>query len=130
MMMNACTRVSLVALVLTAVAGCADAPTDKADPRTEPANASDVELVSGSDAFLNDALTDWVSYSTDIALVTVVDEREHEPSADVVQRNEGYVGRSISVQIERVPWRAAGPLHAPQSFSGSSDLSVVRVSPP
>jgi hypothetical protein len=119
-------RTALLVPVLCAAAGCSTTPADSLSPQAGPQSAAGAEVVTLSDSFLHETLTDWVSYSTDIALVTVTGERDHEPDAEVVARGEGYVGRSVSVRVDRVLWRAGGDLHAPRQLSFDAQGYIVR----
>lgn len=61
---------------------------------------------AGADIFPSRALTDWVSYAQQMSVVTVVDEARIEPPARVYETNEGYVGRTVTIRIDKTAWRA------------------------
>jgi hypothetical protein len=63
-------------------------------------------------------LTDWVSYSDQLSIVTVVGEKALSPLEET-DENGGMVGRSVTLAIERTLWRRDG---AP---SVKGDVSVV-----
>ena len=114
------TRIGLVALALSSVVACGEAPTDGSSDAD-----GGVKVVTSSNKFLAESLTDWVSYSTEVALVTITDERDQEPNADVVAWGEGYVSRSVTAKVDRVLWRAGGSLHAPEQFTFNGQGYVV-----
>lgn len=64
----------------------------------------------GSDRFLDETLTDWVSYADQLSVFTVLAEDEEEPPAEVLAGGEGYISRTVTLRIEKTLWkRAAAP---------------------
>lgn len=122
-MMRTPARLALAALALGGAVACQGVP---ASTTAAPGGGrGDVKIVTSSDMFLAETLTDWVSYSTDIALVTIVGESDHEPNADVKAWGEGHVGRTVTARVDRVLWRAGGPLHAPRELAFNGQGYVV-----
>lgn len=66
----------------------------------------EIALGFSSDRFPSEDLSHWVTYPTQISVVTVVSEREIPPPARVLERGEGYVGRSVELRIDRTLWSA------------------------
>lgn len=71
----------------------------------------DDDFTSGADGeaiFPSESLTDWVSYAQQMSVVTVVDEARIEPPARVYEHDEGYVGRMVTIRIDKTVWHADG----------------------
>ena len=62
----------------------------------------------GSDRFPSETLSDVSSYADQLSVVTVVDESEIAPPSEVVERGEGYVGRTVTLRIEQTVWKRKG----------------------
>jgi hypothetical protein len=62
-------------------------------------------VADGDTQFADTGLVDWVSYADGVFVVTVAGELRHEIPADVVEHGEGYVARTIEVQVEAVLWQ-------------------------
>ena len=73
-------------------------------------SASSMVVGEGSDRFPSETLSDWASYADQLSVVTVVDESEIAPPSEVLELGEGYVGRTLTLRIERTVWnRKGGP---------------------
>ncbi|MFE3456172.1 hypothetical protein ACFXKD_01405 [Nocardiopsis aegyptia] len=60
---------------------------------------------------------DWVSNADHVVLVRAVDERIHEPEPVEVERGEGMVGRTVTLEVRRVLWSAPDPARpAPETY--------------
>ncbi|GAB2486544.1 hypothetical protein [Nocardiopsis aegyptia] len=60
---------------------------------------------------------DWVSNADHVVLVRAVDERVHEPEPVEVERGEGMVGRTVTLDVRRVLWSAPDPAQsAPATY--------------
>ena len=95
-------------LLVTAVASLAAIATLAACGGSSSPSA--LVVGEGSDRFPSETLTDWASNADQLSVVTVVDERELAPPSDVVELGEGYVGRVVTLRIERTLWhRRGGP---------------------
>ena len=64
----------------------------------------EIALGAGLDRFPSEDLSYWVTYPTQISVVTVVSEAEIPPPARVTERGEGYVGRTVELRIDRTLW--------------------------
>jgi hypothetical protein len=89
-------------VLLTAVTGCvlneSLGAAEALEPCREPAANFDP-------AWPQDTLTDWVSYSDQLSIVTVTSEAAlGEPT----EMNGGFVGRNVVLDIERTLWRRDG----------------------
>lgn len=72
-------------------------------------SSPDVTEVSGADSVLpNVGLADWISYGNQVAVVLVMSEAELPPPQEVLDRGEGYIGRTVEVRIEEDLWLAPG----------------------
>jgi hypothetical protein len=67
---------------------------------------------SGDYAFPQETLRDWVSYFEQLSVVRAVGERR----AGSLHDSSGVVGRYVSVEVERTPWRRPGGNRAPDRF--------------
>jgi hypothetical protein len=89
---------------LATVAGAAGAGPD------QPENCGP----RGDYAFPQETLRDWVSFFDQLSVVRAVDERRAGPLRD--PDGAGYVGRHVTVRVERTLWRRAGAERAPRRF--------------
>jgi hypothetical protein len=64
---------------------------------------------ASSDRFPSETFTDWVSYSDQVSVFSVVSEEEVWPSPQDLKRDleqgTGYLGRVVTLRIERTIWR-------------------------
>ncbi|WP_455360716.1 hypothetical protein [Streptomyces sp. SYSU K21746] len=61
--------------------------------------------------------TDWVTYADQVVVVRPVAEKEIPPSADEREAGEGYIGRSATLEVDRVLWSRGGAPTAPASVT-------------
>jgi hypothetical protein len=61
-------------------------------------------VADGLAQFPDEGLVNWVSFSDGVVALTVVSEHREEIPADLLERKEGYVGRTIDVRIDLVLW--------------------------
>lgn len=87
---------------------------------------SDQSPESGaSSRWPSQTLVDWAGFADQLSVVTVVDERDlppvpgQDPSAD-----DGYVGREVSLRVERTLWRRPG---APTVAAEESIIRIVAL---
>jgi hypothetical protein len=69
---------------------------------------------SGDYAYPQETLRDWVSFFDQLSVVRAVDERRAGPLKD--PDGAGYVGRHVTVEVERTLWRRDGAAQAPRRF--------------
>jgi hypothetical protein len=62
----------------------------------------------GEGRFPSQTLTDWVSYSIQLAEIKVLSEKDIPPPRAVLDRKEGYIGRTIVVEVTRTFWSSTG----------------------
>ncbi|HKH17072.1 MAG TPA: hypothetical protein VKA57_06065 [Solirubrobacteraceae bacterium] len=74
-----------------------------------------VVVGEGSDRFLDETFADWVSFADQLSIVSVVAEEAEPPSADVLEHGEGYISRTVTLQVEKTLWRRDG---APSAQGG------------
>ena len=91
-----------VAVIVAAVAVAA--MTTALGGRDEP--PPEMVRVFGLERFPSDDLSYWVTYPTQVSVVTVVSEAEIPPPDRVIERGEGYVGRSVGLRVDRTLWSA------------------------
>lgn len=77
---------------------------------------SDFVILNPSQAFPTADLSDWVSYPAQLSVVTILEERELEPEADLAETGAGYLGRSVRVEVERILWRNPDEAALPATF--------------
>ena len=71
------------------------------------------------DALPSSSLVDWVSYASQVSVVTVVSEEELPvPEGLSGDRGGGYVGRKVNLRIDKTLWSPPGT--APQTGTISS----------
>ncbi|WP_304455137.1 hypothetical protein [Nocardiopsis sp. YSL2] len=60
---------------------------------------------------------DWVTNADHVILARAVDEQIHEPEPIEVERGEGMIGRTVSLDVQRVLWSAPAPARpAPETY--------------
>jgi hypothetical protein len=69
----------------------------------------------GDSLWTTDTLRDWVSFADGLAVITPVAERETPPPAGP-EGYAGYIGRRVTVRVERRLWRRRGASAAPDTF--------------
>ncbi len=98
-------------LSATEPATSATAPTASAPPRRSPTPPAWVDVppvaASASSPFFSQRVSDWVTYATHVIAATVVDETELPLQEDEAEHNDGYVGRTATLQIDDVVWESA-----------------------
>jgi len=71
--------------------------------------AEDTYAGAGAESLVpEESLADWVTYASHVSVVTVISEAEMESTPEVVANGEGYVGRTVTLRIERTIWSAPG----------------------
>jgi hypothetical protein len=94
-------RILTTVFVSAIIAGCTTSP---ARPHTQAA----IHAIDGSDVFPSATLTDWVTYSEQIAVVRVTSERRLPDDPGAEPGGSDYVGRSVHLIVERNLWLADG----------------------
>jgi hypothetical protein len=97
--------------------GCSDAGIDSSP-------GGEVVVGIGEELFPSDALTDLVSYAAQVSQVTVLAENEIVPPASVVTNQEGYIGRKVSVHVDKTFWTSQGAID-PGATSDPVDFEIV-----
>ncbi|QES46603.1 hypothetical protein DEJ50_00795 [Streptomyces venezuelae] len=64
---------------------------------------------------------DWVSYADHVAVVNVVSENEQPPSAEEVQAGEGYISRTVKIDVAQKLWSRPGAAELPASVTSTVD---------
>lgn len=64
-------------------------------------------IVQGAASFPYETMVDWVSYSDQVSVVTVLSEAD-VPDPSIAQNGEGYIGRELTVRIDQTVWSAPG----------------------
>lgn len=59
----------------------------------------------------SEKLADWTSYGDQVSLVTLSDERTIEPPTEERARGEGYIGRTVTLNVTRTIWTRPGAPH-------------------
>lgn len=101
--------VAVVAALLLTVVGCAVRP-DAAS------TANNTVAVAGSQTFPASSESDWVSYPSELAVVTVTDERELPADGVLADMGYGYLGRAVAVRVDSVLWRDPRERAVPRKF--------------
>jgi hypothetical protein len=98
---------TLAALAVVAILGRGD------DEGAPPGSGSQGPVMLGEavDLLPSETLRDWVSFADDLAVVSVAAERELPPPPGADPRlDEDYIGREVTLQVERTLWhRPGGP---------------------
>ncbi len=78
--------------------------------RESPGRAPDIIYGIGDDVLLpSSSLTDWVSYASQVSVVTVVGEEELPTHPEIDgERGGGYVGRRVDLHIDETLWTYPG----------------------
>jgi hypothetical protein len=84
----------------------------------------DVVVGIGEPILPAETLTDWVSYAARVVQLTVVAEREIPPPQSVLENREGYIGRTVSVPVERTFWTSPGAV-TPGADPNAGEFDIV-----
>lgn len=118
-------------VAISSLTACSASP----EPRPAPADAGDawvgadtrddatldINRVGGTALFPNQTLTDWVSYADQLSVVQVIEEAVIAPPPEVEMNGEGYIGRRITLLVERTLWLNEGV----EARSGSFQISAL-----
>lgn len=98
--------IALCALMTTWV-GCAAVQGATASP--SPSTATEANLVvlgEGRDRTASQTAEDWVTYADHVVLVTVVGEIRGQANKTELERQEGMIGRRVTLRVDKVLWSA------------------------
>lgn len=102
---------AVVAAVATmTLSGCAQRDTAPAQAQAPTAG------IEATDTFPTASLADWVSYPSQLAVVEVVKESELPREGVLADTGYGYLGRSVTVNVEEVLWREPRERDVPSTF--------------
>jgi hypothetical protein len=82
-------------------------------------------LGHGTDRFLDESFTDWVSFADQLSVVTVVAEQEQPREPGVIAHGEGYISRIVTLRVERTLWNRRGAPSVAGTFDVITDGWVV-----
>jgi hypothetical protein len=77
---------------------------------------SSLVVGEGSGRFLSERFSDWVSYADQLSIVSVAGEDQLPADNGTLERGEGYLGRAVTLRIDRTLWRRAGAPSAPDTI--------------
>ncbi|PRY57842.1 hypothetical protein B0I28_106264 [Glycomyces artemisiae] len=114
------TRIAAAAGVVAAAALTGIAVTALAAPAPEEQAAPEPSVLMGHGADYLPSITadDWVTYADHVIVVEAVSEETIAPGAEELERGEGIIGRTVSLNVEDVLWsREGAPVAAPATWS-------------
>ncbi|MEU5765999.1 hypothetical protein ABZ782_08785 [Streptomyces asoensis] len=88
---------------------------------TGAARHGDVVLGESKDAVPSRTASDWVSYGDQAAVVHVAAEHEGAADSEEVAAGEGYLSRTIDLQVKERVWSRSGATALPDSLSIVAD---------
>lgn len=80
-----------------------------------------VIIADGRDAVPSRTLEDWVSYGDHTVIVNVASETEIPATAEEVTAGEGYIGRTVNMQIDQTVWSRTGAPALPSTITMAVD---------
>lgn len=85
---------------------------------SDGSSGSPGQVVNGSEdsAMPSTELTAWVNYGDAVVAVTVVGEEEILPGEEQLETGEGYVARTVTVDVEEVLWEHSEAPSTPDTF--------------
>ena len=110
--------VAPIAVIIGLVAAAVGVATTILNSPDEP--LPEIALGAGLERFPSEELIYWVTYPTQISVVTVVSEAEIPPPDSVTERGEGYIGRAVELRIDRTLWSAPDV----EAQTGNFELTV------
>jgi len=78
---------------------------------------------SGSAVIPHEGFRDWISYSDQVSVVTVVSEGELPVDSAVLERGEGSIGRRVTIRIDETIWSVAER----PALEGEHEMTTLRV---
>ncbi|MFD9434969.1 hypothetical protein [Streptomyces sp. NPDC060002] len=88
---------------------------------TDAGRRSDVVLGESKDAIPSRTASDWVSYGDQAAVVHVAAEHEGVADSEEVTAGEGYLSRTIDLQVKERVWSRSGSTALPDTLSIVAD---------
>ncbi|MEU5155305.1 hypothetical protein [Glycomyces sp. NPDC021274] len=70
-------------------------------------------MVEGVDHLPSETAADWVTYADHVVVVSAVSEVSVPPSQTELDRGEGIIGRTVTLEVSEVLWSRDGTLVAP-----------------
>lgn len=112
LIVSAGTVLATAGVIGLAIAGLA-APGPPETVLPEP----DVVMVEGSDHLPSETAADWVTYADHVVVVNAVSEASVPPTQVELDRGEGLIGRTVTLEISEVLWsREGAPTAAPTTW--------------
>lgn len=94
-------------LLVVAAVSCSD---DSSDDAPQAPGGSALETLPSAE------LTDWVNYGDAVVGLTVTAEEEIPPDQEQMERGEGYVARTVTVEVNEVLWEHPEAPSTPDTF--------------
>jgi hypothetical protein len=112
LIVSAGTVLATASVIGLAIAGLA-APGSPETALAEP----HVVMVEGADHLPSEAAADWVTYADHVVVVSAVAEATVPPTQLELDRGEGLIGRTVTLEISEVLWsREGAPMAAPTTW--------------
>ncbi|MET9959508.1 hypothetical protein ABZ128_10570 [Streptomyces sp. NPDC006326] len=80
-----------------------------------------VIVAHAKEALPSTTARDWVSYADHVAVVRVVSEGEDAPSAEETAAGEGYISRTVKIDVAQKLWSRPGAPELPASVTSTVD---------
>ncbi|MFI8190691.1 hypothetical protein ACIF8T_18075 [Streptomyces sp. NPDC085946] len=117
------TRTKIAGAVLGAALAAAAAlvPLSDTTQDNRAGQRTDVILADSKDAIPSITATDWVSYGDQVAVVHVAAENEIAADSEELAAGEGYLSRTVTLQVKDRVWSRAGTPALPDNLSVIAD---------
>jgi hypothetical protein len=99
-------------LVAALVAGCVAAAAAGGTTDQRP----DVVIAQGDDRLPSTTVTDWVTYADHVVVVVASTEKLLPPTRTELERGEGLLGRTVTLQVTDVLWSRDGAPPVPKRW--------------
>jgi hypothetical protein len=114
------TRIAAAVGVIAAASATGIAVAAIAAPASDDRSAPEPEtlLAHGSDYLPSVTASDWVTFADHVIVVEAVAEAAVPPAASELERGEGIIGRTVTLEVEDVLWsREGAPTAAPETWA-------------
>lgn len=114
------TRIAAAVGLIAAASATGIAVAAIAAPASDDRSAPEPEtlLAHGSDHLPSVTAADWVTYADYVIVVDAVAEEAVPPAASELERGEGIIGRTVTLEVEDVLWsREGAPTAAPETWA-------------
>lgn len=96
-------------------------------PVPEPDTEPDIMVVHGADHLPSTTASDWATYADHVVVVEAVAEQTLAPAQVEIDRGEGLIGRTVTLEVAEVLWSSeSAPQPPPKAWEYSAAGSMFK----